>query len=179
MRAEEYTWSISAGDDSVVHLLRAAACHIAPRSMVRINKPIELYTPIKLNCVSPFGIELQGAKYQVESGAFTEDRFVVEQSPHLPWCHLLANPAFGTLVSDKSLGYTWAVNARENKLTPWSNDTMTDNQGEMLIVRSDGAYYNLTNGAKNRIFSERSTVQRKFSEYSLRCLGIGTSKRFI
>ena len=57
------------GDDSVVHLLRAAACHIAPRSMVRINKPIELYTPIKLNCVSPFGIELQGTKYQVESGA--------------------------------------------------------------------------------------------------------------
>ena len=142
------------GDDSVVHLLRAAACHIAPRSMVRINKPIELYTPIKLNCVSPFGIELQGTKYQVESGAFTEDRFVVEQSPHLPWCHLLANPAFGTLVSDKSLGYTWAVNARENKLTPWSNDTMTDNQGEMLIVRSDGAYYNLTNGAKTE-FSPR------------------------
>lgn len=138
----------TSGDESIVNLLRAAACHIAPKSMVRIHKPIELYTPIQVNAVSPSAIEPQGAKYQVESGAFTDDRFVVEGSPALPWCHLLANPAFGTLVSDKSLGYTWAVNARENKLTPWSNDTMSDNQGEMLIVRMNGAYYNIINGAR-------------------------------
>lgn len=53
------------GDDSVVHLLRAAACHIAPRSMVRINKPIVLYTYQTELC---FTFWNRTARYKISGG---------------------------------------------------------------------------------------------------------------
>ncbi|MEG1857090.1 MAG: hypothetical protein RR216_00010, partial [Pseudoflavonifractor sp.] len=47
------------------------------------------------------------------------------------------------MVSDKSLGFTWAINSRENKLTPWHNDTRLDNRGEMIILNIDDNFYDL------------------------------------
>lgn len=135
-------------NSEVVELLRAAACHIAPKSMVRIQKLSKLYTPIQLQPVRPIHSVSDKDSVNIHMGRFDEGSFTVTEPPKLPWCHVLSNPAFGTLVSDKSLGFTWAVNARENKLTPWSNDTMTDNQGELLIVQLNGEYYNLIDGAE-------------------------------
>ena len=34
-------------------------------------------------------------------------------------------------------GYTWAVNSRENQLTPWSNDPVSDRPGEVLYLRDE------------------------------------------
>ena len=34
-------------------------------------------------------------------------------------------------------GYTWSLNSRENQLTPWSNDPVTDPPGEALYVRDE------------------------------------------
>ena len=31
-------------------------------------------------------------------------------------------------------GYTWYENSRENKLTPWSNDPVSDTPGEILYI---------------------------------------------
>ncbi|HEM46794.1 MAG TPA: phosphorylase, partial [Alphaproteobacteria bacterium] len=47
-----------------------------------------------------------------------------------PWINVVANPAFGFHVSEAGSGYTWSVNSRENKLTPWSNDPTSDPPGE-------------------------------------------------
>ena len=47
------------------------------------------------------------------------------------------------MTSDKSLGFTWALNSRENKLTPWYNDTLSDNCGEMLIMKYEGILYDI------------------------------------
>jgi cyclic beta-1,2-glucan synthetase len=52
-----------------------------------------------------------------------------------PWINVLANPDFGFQVSECGAGYTWSVNSRENKLTPWSNDPVSDTPGEVLYVR--------------------------------------------
>ena len=81
---------------------------------------------------------------------FTDDGIVIPkdaQKPYLPWSLVLSNAAFGTMVSDKSLGFTWAVNAHENPITPWHNDTALDNRGELLILCADGEYYDLLRGA--------------------------------
>ncbi len=43
-----------------------------------------------------------------------------------PWINVVANPALGFQVSESGGGYTWSLNSRENKLTPWSNDPVTD-----------------------------------------------------
>src|SRR6185295_6440989 len=34
-------------------------------------------------------------------------------------------------------GYTWSVNSRENRLTPWSNDAVSDPPGEALYLRDE------------------------------------------
>jgi len=68
-----------------------------------------------------------------------------------PWSNVLCNSRFGTLVSDKSLGFTWALNSRECKLTPWSNDLRSDNRGEMLVLKTkgvDGELFDLIDGSR-------------------------------
>ena len=54
-----------------------------------------------------------------------------------PWINVVANPAFGFQVSESGSGYTWSVNSRENKLTPWSNDPVSDAPGETFYVRDE------------------------------------------
>lgn len=54
-----------------------------------------------------------------------------------PWCNVLANDHFGTIVSESGLGFTWAVNSGENRITPWSNDPVADPQGEALYLRDE------------------------------------------
>ncbi len=53
------------------------------------------------------------------------------QTP-LPWCNILCNENFGTLVSERGGGYTWMENSRLNKLTPWHNDPVTDKENEKI-----------------------------------------------
>ena len=50
---------------------------------------------------------------------------------------MIANPRFGFQVSESGAGYTWAVNSRENQLTPWSNDPVSDPPGEVIYVRDE------------------------------------------
>jgi cyclic beta-1,2-glucan synthetase len=52
-----------------------------------------------------------------------------------PWINVVANPEFGFHVSESGAGYTWSGNSRENKLTPWSNDPVSDTPGETFYVR--------------------------------------------
>ncbi len=54
-----------------------------------------------------------------------------------PWINVVANPGFGFQVSECGSGYTWSVNSRENKLTPWSNDPVSDAPGETIYVRDE------------------------------------------
>ena len=54
-----------------------------------------------------------------------------------PWINVIANPGFGFQVSESGSGYTWSVNSRENQLTAWSNDPVSDPPGETLYVRDE------------------------------------------
>ena len=57
--------------------------------------------------------------------------------PPAPWTNVLANPQFGCLVTEGGLGYTWAGNSQMNRLTPWSNDPVSDPPGEVLYIREE------------------------------------------
>ena len=59
------------------------------------------------------------------------------QSTPAPWINVVANPAFGFQVATEGSGYTWSVSSRENQLTPWSNDPVTDRPGEVFYLRDD------------------------------------------
>jgi cyclic beta-1,2-glucan synthetase len=54
-----------------------------------------------------------------------------------PWINVVANPAFGFHVAAEGSGFTWSQNSRENQLTLWSNDPVTDRPGEVIYVRDE------------------------------------------
>jgi cyclic beta-1,2-glucan synthetase len=59
------------------------------------------------------------------------------QSTPAPWLNVIANPHFGFQVAAEGSGYTWSLSSRENQLTAWSNDPVSDRPGEMLYVRDE------------------------------------------
>jgi len=63
-----------------------------------------------------------------------------------PWCNVLANPSFGTLVSESGSMCTWWHNSSEGRLTTWSNDPVLDKTGEGIYVRDEetGESWSLT-----------------------------------
>jgi cyclic beta-1,2-glucan synthetase len=76
-------------------------------------------------------------------GGFTPDgrEYVVTLGPEratpAPWVNVIANPYFGTVVSESGGAYTWAQNSHEFRLTPWNNDPVTDATGEALYIRDE------------------------------------------
>jgi cyclic beta-1,2-glucan synthetase len=54
-----------------------------------------------------------------------------------PWCNVLANDGFGSIVSESGVGFTWCGNSGENRLTPWTNDPVADPPSEALYLRDE------------------------------------------
>ena len=54
-----------------------------------------------------------------------------------PWTNVLANPRFGSVVSESGPGYTWSENAHEFRLTPWGNDAVSEASGEAFYLRDE------------------------------------------
>jgi cyclic beta-1,2-glucan synthetase len=85
-------------------------------------------------------------------GGFTPDgrEYAIYLGPDTntpaPWVNVIANPTFGTLVSETGSGFTWYGNSRRNRLTEWSNDPVVDPPSEALYVRDEdaGAYWTPT-----------------------------------
>ena len=71
-----------------------------------------------------------------------------ERETPLPWSNVLANPGFGTIVSSAGSAFTWAGNSRENRLTPFANDPLTDPTSEAFFLRDEdtGAVWGATPG---------------------------------
>ena len=63
--------------------------------------------------------------------------YVVTDTPPAPWANVLANPGVGCLATDAGLGSTWAGNSQANRLTPWSNDPVSDPPAEAVYVRDE------------------------------------------
>nr|WP_246304550.1 glycosyl transferase [Ensifer sesbaniae] len=73
-------------------------------------------------------------------GGFTKDGreyVIAADAPPTPWCNVLTNGMFGCLTSDSGLGYTWAGNSQLNRLTPWSNDPVSDAPSEVVYLRDE------------------------------------------
>ncbi len=56
-----------------------------------------------------------------------------------PWVNVIANPDFGTLISESGSATTWSENAHEFRLTPWSNDPVSDPNTEAFYIRDDAS----------------------------------------
>jgi cellobiose phosphorylase len=76
-------------------------------------------------------------------GGFTPDgrEYIITTSERnitpTPWVNVLANARFGTVISESGLACTWSENAQEFRLTPWSNDPVSDSSGEAFYIRDE------------------------------------------
>ncbi len=76
-------------------------------------------------------------------GGFTRDgrEYVIMTAPGqvtpAPWVNVLANPHFGSVISENGPAYTWSENAHEFRLTPWHNDPVSDASGEVFYLRDE------------------------------------------
>jgi cyclic beta-1,2-glucan synthetase len=63
-----------------------------------------------------------------------------------PWINVIANPNFGFQSAADGGGYTWQGNSRENKLTSWSNDPVSNPLSEVIYVQdeADGELFSPT-----------------------------------
>jgi cyclic beta-1,2-glucan synthetase len=86
-------------------------------------------------------------------GGFTSDskEYVIslknETWTPAPWINVIANKNdFGFIISESGQGYTWSVNSRENRLTPWSNDAVSDPVSEAIYIRDEetGSFWSPT-----------------------------------
>ena len=81
------------------------------------------------------GFSKNGNEYHILTGA--------ENPTPAPWCNVIANPVFGTVISESGQSYTWMENAHEYRITPWNNDAITDLCGEAFYIRDEesGKYW--------------------------------------
>jgi len=76
-------------------------------------------------------------------GGFSGDgrEYVVDlpsgQMTPAPWSNIVGYPEYGFMATEAGSQTTWAVNSGENRLTPWSNDPVTDPTGEALYLRDE------------------------------------------
>lgn len=98
------------------------------------------------------GFDITQLQFYNGLGGFSQDgrEYVIHLRPGqhtpAPWINVVANPEFGFNISEAGAGYTWAENSRENKLTPWYNDPVSDFLGEVLYLRDEksGGYWSIT-----------------------------------
>ncbi len=76
----------------------------------------------------------------------TKDEYhILNTNTPLPWCNVMANEQFGTIVSSYGTVYSYFKNSREYKISEWCNDWVSFEPGE----RFEGIYekdYNLRYG---------------------------------
>ena len=90
-------------------------------------------------------------KYYNDFGGFTEDglEYVMKVSNNhkLPtaWSNILANPHFGTLITQNLGGFTWSQNSRLNRISAWNNSPNVDIPSEIIYIKNTetGEYWSL------------------------------------
>ena len=117
-------------------------------------------------------------KYYNEFGGFTEDgleyKMKINRTNKLPtvWCNILANPNFGTVVTQNLGGFTWNSNSRLNRLSAWTNSPNMDIPSEIIYVKDKetGEFWSLNENITD-------SNQEIHLVYGFRILQIKNSKR--
>ena len=111
-------------------------------TLTRRRVPREPSAPLPFMELSYFnslgGFTLDGREYAIYLGPGT--------NTPAPWVNVIANPSFGTMVSETGAGFTWFGNSQRNRLSGWSNDPVLDPATEAIYIRDEesGAFWSPT-----------------------------------
>ena len=70
-------------------------------------------------------------------GGFTKDGkeyVITNPDTPTPWNNVIANPRFGTIVSNNECGFTYAYNSQMFKVTSWTNDIVLNDKSEGIRI---------------------------------------------
>ena len=138
-----------------VHVIAGALTSPAFRSAAE-SAPGVSYPPApRLNPRKPPALLPVKPHGPAENGFVPGGYYIGLETPR-PWGNALANKTFGTLLTNRSLGWTWALNARLNPLTPWSADVTRAPGGETLALETDEGTFDLVNGAAVYFYPEKA-----------------------
>ena len=87
--------------------------------------------------------------YKSGEGGFARNGYVVlpqGERTRLPYCNVVGGRKGGFVISERGGGFTFGVNAREDKLSVWNGDAVEDFQSERVILRTGKGAYLLTEG---------------------------------
>ncbi|WP_342759059.1 GH36-type glycosyl hydrolase domain-containing protein [Kineothrix sedimenti] len=102
--------------------------------------------------------------------------------PPVPWINVVSNNTFGFQISESGAGFTWSINSRENKITPWSNDPVSDKASEAIYIldemtgevmtpmslgRSDRGIYRVRHGfGYSRFLHEEALIGQELTVFT-------------
>ena len=103
---------------------------------------------------------MENLKYFNEYGGFSEDgneyKIKISKGNNTPtvWSNIMANPEFGTVVTDNLGGYTWYKNSRLNRISTFSNNPVLDIPVEIIYInnKKNGKAWRLGNKNKQDIY---------------------------
>jgi cyclic beta-1,2-glucan synthetase len=136
---------LCASDGSLSQQLRKAAEPVARPPEVRrgrraVARSLAASPPVRdlraFNGIGGFSADGREYVMNVGPGARTP----------APWCNVISNARFGSVLSESGLGYSWCGNSQRERLTPWSNDAVVDPCGEVVYLRDqdDGQIWSAT-----------------------------------
>ena len=140
------------GEDRTLLLTAARAVLLSRRGsladqVIRLERPDRTAPSLPTRAAASSSVDETPPRPTLEFfngiGGFADDgkEYVIVLGPGqatpAPWLNVIANPSFGFVASESGSGYTWSENSRENQLTPWSNDPVSDPIGEAIYVRDD------------------------------------------
>jgi cyclic beta-1,2-glucan synthetase len=136
-----------------LHLFKAAASVVlvAARGTLpqQLAMPVELVEPLqrltrkRLLREPTAPLPFMELHYFNSLGGFSQDghEYVIYLGPGsntpAPWVNVIANPTFGTMVSESGAGFTWYGNSQRNRLSGWSNDPVLDPASEAFYIRDE------------------------------------------
>ncbi len=128
---------LEAAGASMTRVLQVLDWRETPLPRLRV-KPLSAL-PVSEQVLSPYdtlycfnghgGFTADGREYVINAGH--------SHPTPAPWINVIANPVFGTIVSESGGGYTWFQNSGENRLTSWRNDPVLDEPSECVYLRDE------------------------------------------
>ena len=110
-------------------------------------RPSDLYRPARAPKSTMVANSSEPLRFFNGFGGFSSDgtEYVIRLDatptglrwPPMPWSNVIANENAGFIVTGSGAVTSWSANSRENRLTPWYNDPVTDPLGEAIYLRDD------------------------------------------
>lgn len=126
------------GDDGSLASQMQVSEIIKQSDYSNIDKSIDYEIVEQVSIKLPDGIEffngIGGYSHDAKEYIIKLDKNTVTP---MPWSNIIANDELGFMVTESGSTYTWCKNSRENKLTPWSNDPISDPSGEIIYIRDE------------------------------------------